>query len=91
MLNDPFVIQQAENWAYHIVNDPHTLEEKIRQMYLKALSRLPDEGEIQHALTFIREQSLSYGCNPDKQAETFQAWADLCHTLFNLKEFIFLQ
>ena len=91
MLNDPFVIQQAESWAYELLAKYQSDEERIKHMYLTAFSRLPDEVEIKNAQTFIKEQTLSYGCDPEILSETFQAWADFSHTLFNMKEFIFLQ
>ena len=91
MLNDPFVVQQAECWTYHLLDNYSDAEERIEQMYLTAFSRLPNKQEVEQAMNFVREQSISYGCDPDKLPETFQAWADLCHTLFNMKEFIFLQ
>ena len=87
MLNNPFVIQQAELWAKRVLADPSQSDgERIRTMYTSAFSRTPTEMEVKTATNFLREQQAEYG-KPDAT----KAWADLAHALFNTKEFILVE
>ncbi|MFO0802785.1 MAG: PSD1 and planctomycete cytochrome C domain-containing protein [Gemmataceae bacterium] len=77
LLNNPFVIQQADLWAKRTTGSP---EDRVKAMYTAAFGRPPSADEIETATAFIREAGPG-----DK------AWADLAHVLFNAKEFIFVE
>ena len=79
MLNSPLVIAQAELWGKRIAANPADDGEKINEMFLQALGRLPAPSEIDLAQTY-----MAGGADA-------QAWANLAHALFNLKEFIYLR
>jgi hypothetical protein len=84
MMNNPFVQQQAEVWAKRIVADPSTTtDQRIGAMYLTAFGRPPDANEIADAKAFLAQQPPT--------AAPEQSWADLCHVLFNVKEFLFIR
>jgi hypothetical protein len=57
-----------------------TDEERVRRMYEFAFARRPAPAELDRALAFIRE------CSPGADA-----WRDLAHALFQMKEFIYLR
>jgi hypothetical protein len=82
LLNDPFVLGQARGWAENVLEGPERSPgERVLRVYLEALGRPPTEAETNAALAFVsREDS----------ATPLNAWTDLCHILFNLKEFIFV-
>ncbi len=82
MLNDPFVIQQAELWAKRLPRDA-TSEQRIATMYLQAFARPPLAAEREAALAFL-------GAAGPGAAPGARAWSDLAHALFNTKEFIFI-
>ncbi len=86
LLNDPFVIGQAKVWAEHALQD-HTLlaSERIVRLYLEAFGRPPTSQEIAVAQNFVANRSEANAAS-DPQA----VWADLCHVLLNVKEFIFV-
>ena len=87
MLNNPFVLQQAELWAKRVLAMPDaTPENRIREMYLTAFGRPPTKDELLAANDFVTEQAKEYG-----KADHPKAWADLAHVLFNAKEFIFVE
>ncbi len=87
MLNNPFVIQQAELWAKRVLAAPgQKPDERVRQMYVTAFGREPTAEERTSAVAFVTEQSTEYG-KPDHP----KAWADLAHVLLNAKEFIFVE
>jgi cytochrome c553 len=87
LLNDPFVHRQAELWARRVVAAPGAPGERVRAMYLRAFGRPPGDAESASCLAFLRRQ-----CEQRKSGENDPApWADLAHTLFNVKEFIFVR
>jgi hypothetical protein len=87
MLNNPFVLQQAELWGKRaLALSNRTTEERIAVMYEAAFGRLPTKDEVAAALEFVTEQGKEHG-KPDHP----KAWADLAHVLFNAKEFIFVE
>lgn len=90
LMNDPFVVEQAKLWAKRIVAQEQTTEARITAMYLAAFARPPSEQEISEGADFIRQQGESLGLSTDKGADDERVWADLCHVLMNVKEFVFL-
>jgi hypothetical protein len=87
LLNNPFVLQQAERWAKRTLAAPgQTDAARIRGMYESAFGRPPDESELKLSLGFLAEQAREYG-----KASDPRGWSDLAHVLFNSKEFIFIE
>jgi Protein of unknown function (DUF1553) len=86
LLNDPFVQDQATVWARATLELPGTPAEKIRDMYRVAFGRPPTADESAACLEFLKDQSGRHGSRVD----SVKPWADLAHTLFNAKEFIYL-
>jgi cytochrome c553/mono/diheme cytochrome c family protein len=86
LLNDPFVHQQASRWGRAVHAGQVPPAEKVRRMYLNAFGRPPTADETAACLEFLAEQTSRYGKGKDSP----EAWADLAHTLFNTKEFIYL-
>lgn len=89
MMNDPFVVQQAQAWAERIVSAPGLNDnaQRIRAMYLEAFAREPREAELLDAAAFLRDQMQYHSETSDHSP---QSWADFAHVLFNLKEFVFI-
>ncbi|MGE5194832.1 MAG: PSD1 and planctomycete cytochrome C domain-containing protein [Deltaproteobacteria bacterium] len=85
LMNNPFVLQQAEIWARRVLGQHSEASERIRGMYISAFARLPTGQEEENALAFLAEQSRQYS-----PAESLRPWTDLAHVLFNVKEFIFI-
>ena len=55
-------------------------------MYLSAFGREPTADETSACLDFVETQAARYKTTPDD----VKPWADLAHTLFNTKEFIYV-
>jgi hypothetical protein len=92
LLNDPFVVAQAQVWARRLLQDKNcSPRERLAKMYLMAFGRLADEDELKAALAFLREQGAAYGLNSETCCDDEKVWADVCHVAFNLKEFIFVK
>jgi hypothetical protein len=85
MLNNPFVLQQAEQWAKRTLAGPdRTSVERVQSMYLEAFCRPADREEIGLALAFL-------GAAAEEHGNDGKVWADFAHVLFNAKEFIFVE
>ncbi len=85
LMNNPFVIQQAEVWAKRINADKsRTAVQQIEDVYLTAFGRPPAPKETAAALRFLESQRKQYA------GDELKPWADLSHVLFNVKEFIFV-
>jgi hypothetical protein len=87
MMNNPFVVQQAYVWAERVLSEPgKTPKQRIRRIYETAFCRLPTDSELAAALQFLSDQGQEYN-GPDDP----RTWADYCHVLMNVKEFVFLE
>lgn len=91
LMNDPFVVEQARHWAERLLAEsPEPPAERIKTIYRSALGRPPEAEELSAALAFIDEQAAELGLSPEQAAGEVRIWADLCHVMFNVKEFIFI-
>jgi hypothetical protein len=86
LLNDPFVHQQAELWARRVLSPAGSPGDHVEEMYVSAFGRLPTDNERTACLGFLQSQATRRGRGTDDVT----VWADLAHTLFNVKEFIFV-
>ncbi|MEK6262202.1 MAG: PSD1 and planctomycete cytochrome C domain-containing protein [Planctomycetota bacterium] len=93
LMNDPLVIEQAKRWADRTLADAsQTPEQRIESLYLTVFARRPTDREKLEAWSFL----VSYpGSPPDAKSDPNKAprdaWTDLCHVLFNVKEFIYVE
>ncbi|MGE3315405.1 MAG: PSD1 and planctomycete cytochrome C domain-containing protein [Planctomycetaceae bacterium] len=87
MMNNPFVVEQARLWAARTsaAREGLNTHERIRQLYAEAFGREPNEKEMAAAIAFLNP----LGSDPGKFDD--RAWADLCHALWNVKEFAFVR
>ena len=86
MLNDPFVLDQARRWAERVLAEGEKPPEaRVAALFQTAFGRPPTDAERSAALAFLDGQAATYGKPGDPRA-----WADLCHVLFNSKEFLYV-
>lgn len=60
LMNDPFVREQAEQWAAKLLDSTAESEKRFDRIYLAAFARLPSDEERQKARDFINEQKRLY-------------------------------
>jgi len=87
LMNDPFVVGQAQRWAEQTLAESGSAVERIERLYQTAFARPPTADELSSAIDFLQEQSLRHGGGSDD----VRVWTDLCHVLMNVKEFIFIE
>jgi hypothetical protein len=92
LMNDPFVVEQAKGWAKRLQADMNlsTSDARIDRLYEQAFARLPTADERATAVAFLDQQAAEYKQPPDAARNDPRVWADLCHVLMNVKEFIFI-
>jgi hypothetical protein len=96
LLNDPFVIGQADVWAGRMIERPAvTLGERIDAMFRTALGRLPTTEERQRfeqaAHRFAELHGTGGGGTVEVEIVNSRAvWKDVAHAIFNLAEFVYI-
>jgi hypothetical protein len=65
----------------------HSPEHRVTGLYLAAFGRPPSEAELTDSTDFLADQAKLYAVGIDD----IRPWADLCHVLVNVKEFIFIK
>ncbi len=88
MLNDPFVIAQAARWADRMVADGGTsARDRVERMFVRALGRRPAAAELTASLEYLAPAAV-----PEAEIlSNREAWQDFAHSLFNLKEFLYVR
>jgi len=87
LMNDPLVVAQARLWAERLLSgEERDPGDRLAVLYETAFGRPPSASETTAGLAFLDEQANAYG-RPDDP----RAWADLCHVLVNVKEFVFVK
>ncbi|MSU28027.1 MAG: DUF1553 domain-containing protein, partial [Pedosphaera sp.] len=84
LLNDKFVLEQAGHAAVRALAQPGDASARIRWLYANGLSRPATEVEATRAAAFLAQQAAALG---DEQ----RAWEHVAHSVFNLKEFLYLR
>jgi hypothetical protein len=81
LMNGEFVRQQAQIWAARSLRlSPHfTPAQRVNTLYTTAFGRYPSESERNALLAYIGERNDA------------AVWADVCHALFNVKEFVYVR
>jgi len=93
LMNDPFVAQQAGIMAQKLCAQKElTFDQKMEWIYLRAFSRNPRPEEIQQARQFVETLGkMEKDSNEETEVDQeIRIWTDFCHSIFNLKEFIYL-
>ena len=91
LMNDPFVLLQAEIMAKDVISQNNMdMDERLESIYIKALGRQPDQAELEKAKAFINTLAKSYDIKEEGILSSLDVWKDYCHSVFNLKEFIYL-
>jgi len=60
-------------------------------MFRVALGRFPNEAERARFIGLAKEIASLHKVAPDKLLESRDVWKDIAHSIFNLKEFVYLR
>ncbi len=90
LLNDPFVLQQADLWATKLIAQSHvSAGERITAMFQTSLSRSPSDEERQQLEAMASELAALHQVPLVDAMKSQPVWRDIAHAMFNLKEFIY--
>lgn len=84
LMNDPFVIEQANTQAASVSALSGSDEEKVKALFLRSLGREPSQTERDRLTNYLTEMRA------EEKAEK-ELWESLSHVVMNMKEFIFIQ
>ena len=91
LLNDPFIIGQAQFWAGMLVQrNDLSAADRIRWMYRKALGRPASATELQSMSGLVEHLAELHDVQWEEVLDSQQVWKDVCHVMFNVKELIYL-
>ncbi len=91
LLNDAFVLQQADVWAEHLLGLPEaTATARLERMFQTALGRSPRADERLRFEGAVAQLAELHGVPTPGILQSRAVWKDLAHTLFNVKEFIYI-
>jgi len=80
----------ANGRADQLSKDDRPAEEKVKELYLAAFSRVPNDDELKIAVDYLAEQRVDAAGKPiDKNAAVRENFQDLVWALTNTKEFLF--
>lgn len=88
LLNSPMVMEQTRLWGERLCRETPeaSTPARIQQLYMEAFSRQPSPKEGEAAAQFIQESAAANQL--DENAP--RVWAELCHALVNVKEFVYI-
>lgn len=91
LLNDPFVLQQADVWAGKLIARPdETAAERLDHMFRVAFGRSPTEREQDRFEKSVVQFAELHGVPDAEILKSRAVWKDMAHALFNMKEFIYV-
>jgi len=106
LLNNGFVLQQARRFAMRVVHKAGAVPaDQVHETFRLALGRRATERELAWSIDFMEKQAFAYTQNDRQTSEerdshvapsitdpaAFRALTDLCHAMFNLNEFLYLE
>ena len=92
LLNDPFVIGQADVWGLRLAREQNTsVAGRLRGMFWTALGRPPTDVEVERWTELVNDLAAAQGISREKALSSAAVWKDVAHALFNVKEFIYVR
>ena len=91
LMNDPFVIEQAEGWARQLIRETSGRRSRVESAFRTAFGRAGEESEIDALMEFLVAQGETHGLDSESTTDDQKLWRDFCHVLFNMKEFIYIK
>ena len=85
MLNDPFILEECRQWAISLVKEEPDVDRRMARAYLDAFGRPVRPEEMDRVRQFLETEGLS----PDPERQV-AVWTEVCHSLVNAKEFLFV-
>ncbi len=90
LMNNEFVLQQSGFFAERVAAEAGSdTKKQIAVAFKLALNRQPSEKESAWSSEFLQKQAAGYAERKNEKPAA-SALRDLCHAIFNLNEFLYL-
>jgi hypothetical protein len=91
LLNDPFVLSQADAWARRLcASRPTSIDERVAAMFQTAYGRPPTNDERGQFVAVVKELGELHGVAENDLLQSDAVWRDAAHALFVTEEFIYI-
>jgi hypothetical protein len=91
LLNDPFVLQQADVWGTRLAAGPQSsVAKRVEHMFRVAFGRAPEASELARYEKMVARLAELHGVTKDDVLRSPAVWKDVAHTLFNAAEFVYI-
>jgi len=92
LLNDPFVIGQADLWAAKLLETTDSsVAGRVERMFLTSLGRRPTRSEAKRFEQLVTELASLQQLPAGEVLSNRGLWKDVAHSVFNMKEFIYVR
>ncbi len=92
MMNDQFVVGEAGYWAQALIEESsESVRTRLRTMYRAALGRPPTDRELARMESLAEQFANLHGEPTEELMGSLPVWRDMAHSIFNLKEFIYIR
>jgi len=92
MLNDPFVLAMAEQWADRVAaTPPEGVPAGVATLLAAALSREPEPAEVTRLVALAERCGSARGVAPEARASSRDLWRDVAHAIFLMQEFSYVE
>ena len=92
MMNDGFVVRQSRKLASRVVEDTEaSADSRIRRLFRLTLAREPLPRERELCRRMLSEQTEVHQTAALNKSPELDALADLCQTVLNMNEFLYLE
>lgn len=91
LLNDPFVIEVSRVWAGSLIGEAQGEPARVNAMFERAFARPATVAELTASQTYLADLAREYHTPPDGLLTSEPVWRDFAQSLFNFKEFIYVQ
>ena len=91
-LNDPFVVSEAEVCARRVLTlSQQSVDARVNQVFRTILSRNATFAEQERFRGLALEVASLHQIRKEDIPDSVIVWKDVAHSVFNLKEFIYVQ
>ena len=90
LMNGPFVRNLATHRAERLVKEWPDVPagDRLRRLFIETLTRKPTPDELAATAAWLDARAVARGISPADRSGSVPLWADVCHALMNLEEFI---
>jgi hypothetical protein len=92
LMNDPFIVAEASECAKRLLDTPaESVDARIEALFRAALGRRPEKVETERFRGLAAEVASLRQVPREELLNSLAVWKDLAHTVFNMKEFVYIQ